>query len=211
MDEIFNPVKIQIDNKKTTCEKDIEVCCEKTSPPPAPPPCDCSSLEGFECVKPDQCGVATQETSGFVIKQELGPSSCQGPKQATCSIDGEICCKPKPKTTTPSPPCECSSLAGMECVKPDQCGVATQETSSFVIKQEGLSLCQEPKQATCAIDGEICCKPKKIIGNAPQSTTRSTTTQRPTPLPPPKVPKCGMHHPEGIEITASDPSNGKAK
>ena len=118
-----------------------------------------------------------------------------------------MCCEKTP----PPPPCECSSLAGMECVKPDQCGVATQETSSFVIKQEGLSLCQEPKQATCPISGEVCCKPKTIIGNAPQSTTRSTTTQRPTPLSSPKVPKCGMHHAEGIEITASDPSNGKAK
>ena len=91
-DEIFNHVNIQIDNKKTTCEKDIEVCCEKTPPPP---PCECSSLAGMECVKPDQCGVATQETSSFVIKQESGLSLCQEPEQATCPIDGEICCKPK--------------------------------------------------------------------------------------------------------------------
>ena len=95
-----------------------------------------------------------------------------------------MCCEKTP----PPPPCECSSLAGMECVKPDQCGVATQETSGFVIKQNlGFSSCQGPKQATCPIAGEICCKPK-------------TTTQ-----------KCGIHHAEGLEFTAKNPSNGKAK
>ena len=95
-----------------------------------------------------------------------------------------MCCEKTP----PPPPCECSSLAGMECVKPDQCGVATQETSSFVIKQVlGFSSCQGPNQATCPIAGEICCKPK-------------TTTQ-----------KCGIHHAEGLEFTAKNPSNGKAK
>ena len=111
-----------------------------------------------------------------------------------------MCCE-----KTPPPPCECSSLAGMECVKPDQCGVATQETSSFVIKQNlGISSCQGPKQATCPIAGEICCKPKKTtqipdIG-APQSTPRPEATL-----------KCGIHHAEGLEFTAKNPSNGKAK
>ena len=96
-----------------------------------------------------------------------------------------MCCEKTP----PPPPCECSSLAGMECVKPDQCGVATQETSSFVIKQVlGFSSCQGPKQATCPIAGEICCKP------SPKPTL-----------------KCGIHHAEGLEFTAKNPSNGKAK
>jgi len=133
-DEIFNHVNIQIDNKKTTCEKDIEVCCEKTPPPP---PCECSSLAGMECVKPDQCGVATQETSSFVIKQVLGFSSCQGPNQATCPIAGEICCKPKTTAQIPDK------------------------------------------------------------NSAPQSTPRPTL-------------KCGIHHAEGLEFTAKNPSNGKA-
>ena len=111
-----------------------------------------------------------------------------------------MCCEKTP----PPPPCECSSLAGMECVKPDQCGVATQETSSFVIKQVlGFSSCQGPNQATCPIAGEICCKPKTTAqipdkNSAPQSTPRPTLN-------------CGIHHAEGLEFTAKNPSNGKAK
>ena len=117
-----------------------------------------------------------------------------------------MCCEKTPQPLTPPPPCECSTFSGMECVKPDQCGVATQETSSFVIKQVlGFSSCQGPKQATCPIAGEICCKPKTTtqkpdIDRAPQSTPRPEATL-----------KCGIHHAEGLEFTAKNPSNGKAK
>ena len=60
IDETFssNPVTMRIDNKKTTCKKDIEVCCKKkrarspttprppnppiiTTPPPPPRPQKC--------------------------------------------------------------------------------------------------------------------------------------------------------------------------
>ena len=63
------------------------MCCEKTPPPP---PCECSSLAGMECVKPDQCGVATQETSSFVIKQVLG----LGLQQISPSMEQVACFGP---------------------------------------------------------------------------------------------------------------------
>ena len=58
-EEIFegNSVHIEIDNRKTTCKKDIEVCCKMTSPPirattkPTPPPplkCGIHNARGLE-------------------------------------------------------------------------------------------------------------------------------------------------------------------
>ena len=58
-EEIFegNSVHIEIDNRKTTCKKDIEVCCKMTSAPlrtttrPTPPPplkCGIHNARGLE-------------------------------------------------------------------------------------------------------------------------------------------------------------------
>ena len=109
----------------------------------------------------------------------------------------------------------------------------TDFTNNISIRQDGFSDLFEEifegnsvhieidnRITTCKKDIEVCCKKTSPIRTTTRPTTtrttarpttKSTTTQRPTPLPPPKVPKCGMHHAEGIEITASDPSNGKAK
>ena len=70
----------------------------QTTPTPAAPNCNCSSFEGFSCVKPNQCRVSTKKNSGFITKQDIEHAFCQDQKQAICPNNGEICCKPRTKT-----------------------------------------------------------------------------------------------------------------
>ena len=62
------------------------------------------------------------------------------------------------------------------------------------------------KVTTCKKDIEVCCK---------KTPTPSTTTIQ-IPIkgqdsPKPPLVKCGVHNAEGLEVTASDPSDGKAR
>ena len=71
MEETFgsNPVTMRIDNKKTTCKKDIEVCCKKkcVSPPPPPiPPKDPKPpiITTSPLPRPQECGIHNSEGLG---------------------------------------------------------------------------------------------------------------------------------------------------
>ena len=71
IDETFssNPVTMRIDNKKTTCKKDIEVCCKKkcVSPPPPPiPPKDPKPpiITTPPLPRPQECGIHNSEGLG---------------------------------------------------------------------------------------------------------------------------------------------------
>ena len=71
IDETFssNPVTMRIDNKKTTCKKDIEVCCRKkcVSPPPTPiPPKDPKPpiIKAPPPPRPQECGIHNSEGLG---------------------------------------------------------------------------------------------------------------------------------------------------
>jgi len=225
---IFNPEDEKPET--ATCKITGDICCKEesistTTEFTPSDKCEDYSKFGFKCAKETECldeGFKNFGEHAFTPKQSIFDESIFG-FDAKCTNQEEVCCK---QTLEPPTEKNCEDDPEFHCVPSQNCHENVKgekglievkpitEGSLFDVRQIGGTRIElDNTKSTCKKDLNICCKKAPVTTPTTTTTTLSTSTTKTTTTTTVTTtvrapPKCGKHHPDGLEIKAKHSSDG---